>query len=116
MRSATAVPLQASETRGVRGPLLALFAAVGVLLLVACANGANLLLAQASARTRELAIRSALGAGRARLVRHFVVEALVLSGTSAVLGVIVAFALVRALLALAPPQLPRLSEVTSADR
>jgi predicted permease len=112
MRSATAVPLQESVTGRIRGPLLVLFGAVGVLLLVACANAANLLLAQASARARELAVRSALGAGRGRLVRQFVVEALLLSGASAVLGVAVAFGLLRVLLALAPPELPRLAEVT----
>jgi predicted permease len=111
MRSATAVPLQASETGTARAPLYILLGAVGVLLLVACANAANLLLAQASARARELAVRNALGAGRGRLVRQFVTESLLLAGVGGVLGVLVARGLLDALLALAPPELPRLAEV-----
>ena len=111
LRSATAVPLHASETSRARAPLYILLGAVGVLLLVACANAANLLLAQASARARELAVRNALGAGRGRLVRQFVTESLLLAGVSGVLGVLVARGLLGALLALAPPELPRLAEV-----
>jgi len=112
MRSATAIPLHASETSKVRAPLYILLGAVGVLLLVGCANAVNLLLAQASARARELAVRSALGAGRGRLVRQFITEALLLSAASGLLGILLARGLLQGLLALAPAELPRLAEVT----
>src|SRR6185436_9078837 len=78
LADATAVPLQASLTRRVGSTLYVLLGAVFFLLLIACANVTNLLLAQAAARQRELAIRHALGAGRGRLIRQFVTEALAL--------------------------------------
>ena len=106
------VPLQDSITGAVRSPLLILLGAVGFLLLVACANVANLLLAQASVRERELAIRSALGAGRGRLVRQFLTEAFLLSLIGGVLGVLAALAGVAGLVALAPDNLPRLDNVS----
>jgi putative ABC transport system permease protein len=106
------VPLQDSITGKARLPLLILLAAVGFLLLVACANVANLLLAQASARLRELAIRSALGAARGRLISQFVTEALLLSIISGGLGVLGAFWGVAGLVALAPEDLPRLNSVS----
>ncbi len=112
LRSATAIPLQDSLTGRVRSPLYILLGAVGFLLLVACANVANFLLAQASKRWRELAIRNALGAGWGRLVRQFITETLVLSSLSCVVGVFIAVGLLRILLALAPQDLPRLAEVT----
>jgi putative ABC transport system permease protein len=112
LRGAAAVPLQASLTTQVRAPLYLLLGAVGFLLFVACANVANFLLAQASTRARELAIRHALGAGRARLVRQFITETLVLSTVSACAGVAIAIGLLRGLLAMAPPDLPRVAEVS----
>ena len=111
LRSATAVSLRESETAEVRGPLWILFGAVTVLLLVACANAANLLVAQASTRSRELAIRHALGAGRRRIVVQFTAESLLLATASGVLGLVLAGALLRLLLALAPAELPRLADV-----
>ncbi|MGB8472817.1 MAG: ABC transporter permease [Candidatus Acidiferrum sp.] len=112
LRSAAAVPLQASLTGRVRSPLYILLGAVGFLLLVACANVANFLLAQASKRERELAIRNALGAGRGRLVRQFITETLLLAGLSCIVGIFIASGLLRALLVLSPQDLPRLDEVS----
>jgi predicted permease len=112
MRGFTAVPLQDSITGSVRPALLILMGAVGFLLLVACANVANLLLSQASARERELAIRAALGADRTRLVRQLLTEALLLSVSAGLIGVAAAFEGVRALVALAPANLPRLDSVS----
>jgi predicted permease len=112
LKDAIAVPLQESITRKVRSPLLLLFGAVGFLLLVACANVANLLLSQASVRARELAIRSALGAVRGRLVRQFLTEAFLLSFVGGGLGVLGAFLGVEGLVSLAPQNLPRLDSVS----
>jgi len=111
LADAAVLPLQASMTSTTRPTLLILLGAVGFLLLVACANVANLLLAQASVRERELAVRSALGAGRGRLVRQFLTEALLLSLTAGALGVLGAFSGVRGLVALAPQDLPRLDSI-----
>ena len=112
LRDAAVLPLQDSMTGAVRTPLLILLGAVGFLLLVACANVANLLLAQGSVRERELAIRSALGAARARLVRQFLTEALLLSLIGGGLGVLAAFFGVSGLVALAPQNLPRLDSIS----
>jgi predicted permease len=112
LKDGTVVPLQDSITGKARSPLLVLLGAVGFLLLVACANVANLLLAQASVRERELAIRSALGAARGRLVRQFLTEALLLSLVGGGLGVLGAFWGVSGLVALAPENLPRLDSVS----
>jgi len=112
LRDATVVPLQESMTGSVQSALLILLGAVGFLLLVACANVANLLLAQASVRERELSIRSALGASRGQLVRQFLTEAFLLSFSGAVLGVPAAMFGVAGLLALAPKDLPRLDSIS----
>ncbi len=111
LKDGTVVPLQDSITGTVRPALLVLLGAVGFLLLVACANVANLQLAQASSRRRELAVRSALGASRGRLIRQFLNEALLLSLTGGGLGVLGALLGVRGLIALAPQDLPRLESV-----
>ena len=95
-----------------RQTLFVLLAAVAFVLLIACANVANLLLARAAARGRELVVRAAVGAGRMRLVRQMLTESAVLALVAGIGGVIIARWGVTALLAFAPPDLPRLDEVT----
>jgi putative ABC transport system permease protein len=112
LKDGIVVPLQGSITGAARPALLVLLGAVGFLLLVACANVANLLLAQASVRDRELAIRTALGAARGRLIRQFLTEALLLSLVGGGLGVVGAFWGVAGLVGLAPQNLPRLESVS----
>jgi putative ABC transport system permease protein len=112
LKDGIVLPLRDSITGKARPALLVLLGAVGFLLLVACANVANLLLAQASVRERELAIRSALGAARGRIVRQFLTEAFLLSLAGGGLGVLGAFAGVAGLLRLAPGNLPRLDSVS----
>jgi predicted permease len=106
------VRLQTATSADVRPALMNLLGAVLFLLLIACANVANLLLAQTATRQRELAIRTAIGAARGRLVRQFLIEALLLSLVGGLLGVTVARWGVIALVRLAPPDLPRLEEVS----
>jgi predicted permease len=112
LRDAAAVPLKASLTRTVGGTLFVLLGAVLFLLLIACANVTNLLLAQGAARQREIAIRHALGAGRGRLVRQFVTEALVLLCLSCAGGLLIAWIGTSVLLSLAPEDLPRIGDVS----
>ena len=112
LKDAEVVPLHDSMTRPTRSALLILLGAVGFLLLVACANVANLLLAQASVRERELAVRSALGAARGRLIRQFLTEAFLLALVSGALGTLGAYVGVSGLLALAPASLPRLDSIS----
>jgi putative ABC transport system permease protein len=99
----------------VRQAIWLLFGAVGFLLLIACANVANLLLARAEGRQREIAVRAALGAGGARVVRQLLTENLVLAGIAAVVGLGLAFSGVRFLAWWNPADIPRVSDV-SLDR
>src|SRR6185503_13802150 len=112
MKGVLILPLKDALTSDVKPTLLVLFGVAGLLLLVACANVVNLSLAQASARGDELAVRVALGASRWRLVRQFLAEAFLVCLVGGLLGVIAAYFGVRALLALAPTDIPRLEEVS----
>ena len=108
------VLLQELMVRDTRSSLYVLLGAVGLVLLIACANVANLLLIRATARKRELATRSALGAGRWHIIRQLLTESLVISLTGGMLGLILGFAGVRFLLAINPGSIPRIGEDGSA--
>lgn len=104
-------PVPDSVAGEVKPALLVLFAAVGVVLLIASANLANLLLAHGLGRRRELAVRAALGAGRRRLARQLLAETIVMGLAGGALGVLLAWVGVRLFPALAPPDFPRLDDV-----
>lgn len=103
-------PLRDSIVAGARSSLFVLLGAVGFVLLIACANVANLLLVRATGRKREFAIRAAMGASRTRIIRQLLTESVALSFTGGILGLILGFAGVRALLAISPAGLPRIGE------
>jgi predicted permease len=100
----------------VRPALVALLGAVGFVLLIACANIANLLLVRASERGREIAVRAALGSGRGRMVAQMLTESLVLAAAGTVLGLVLAWQGIRVIKALSPANLPRIESVSLDGR
>ncbi len=105
------VPRLEFETRGVRAPMMLLMGAVLLLLVVACANVATLLLGQAIDRRQEMAVRSAIGAGRSRVVRQLLTESFALGAAAGIVGLAFAVVGIRGVAALAPQSLPRLDTV-----
>ncbi|MBI4471056.1 MAG: ABC transporter permease, partial [Acidobacteria bacterium] len=104
------------ETGKVTRSLLILFAAAGLVLIIACGNVANLMLSESAMRHQEFAVRAALGAGRLRIIRQLLAESMALSLFAALLGLAAAFGVTRALLAIAPAGIPRLQEIAVDGR
>ena len=113
--SFVAAPYRYVITNDIRAPLLVLFGAIGFVLLIACVNVANLLLVRTMARSREMTLRTALGASRVRIFRQLLTESVVLSAFGAALGLLVAPWGLHYLLALAPASLPRAEHVALND-
>jgi putative ABC transport system permease protein len=113
--SATILPMRDLVVEDIRTALLILLGAVGLVLLIACANVASLLLARAAGRQREVAIRAAIGAGRGAIIRQLLVESFLLAGIGALVGSIAGVAGARALIALSPSNLPRAAELAQTS-
>ncbi|HJX92784.1 MAG TPA: ABC transporter permease, partial [Pyrinomonadaceae bacterium] len=109
-------PLLEQVVGDVRRPLIVLLAAVGCVLLIACANVANLLLTRATVREREIAIRSALGAARVRLIRQLLTESVLLSVVGGVVGLVLAYWMLGALRWLSPSNIPRVPSIHMDSR
>jgi putative ABC transport system permease protein len=111
LSAVVAVPLHEDLVTGARGPLHLVFIAVGLVLLVACVNVANLVLARTMGRVNEFAVRLAIGSGSRRIVRQMLVESLVLAGLGGVMGLVLATIAIRVLRVLGADALPRLKDV-----
>lgn len=109
---ATAIPLQQDIVGGVREKLLVLFSSVGIVLLIACANVAGLLLARATVRRKELALRAALGAGRGRIVRQLLTESVLLSLIGGALGILLGTSALSVFRTVLPQDTPGIADVT----
>ena len=110
--SAEVIGLHANIVEHIRSALLIILAAVGVLILIACANVANLLLVRASVRSKEIAIRTALGAGRLRLILQMLAESVVLALAAGVIGVFIAYWAIRPIQTLGAGSIPRAGAIT----
>ena len=110
-RGVNLVPLHTDAVRDVRSNLWLLLGAVGFVLLIACSNVANLLLARASSREKEVAIRAAIGAGRYRLIRQLLTESILLGSLGGAVGLLLAWGGVKTFIAFSPPNFPRLEAV-----
>ncbi len=114
--SANVLPLQSEIVRNLRGAILVLFAAVGAVLFIACANVGNLLLTRGVARERELSVRAALGARRFRIFRQLLIESLLLAGLGGLGGLLAGGAFLRVILAFLPAELPAFVSVELDSR